>query len=398
MVKLLSGKIAIFIILIINLNEVFAQCNINQCTRIATISADAPFFNANNKSIVINNIAFANPTCVIPNFIIGIDIYVYQLLPDNSQVRNCNVLQPIPDNLLGVVQLDMGNSTLCNQSFNIGSINLNANNGFDICDGARYQIEMALYATTNLNFKNLNKTVDAVLSSSEYKLINLGIVEANITNTFTNGQPLMIANVLNWDTRSNSTVVVPCNQDVEIYVQGQSIIADCAPFGDFSNAIPSEMVNTFTYSVNGGSEVVIENSSTGARGGQLTGAISSANSACYGGILTNIVPYTFDVSSTIGNACGGTEVTFTIVTRDVFTSLTKSASHSIIFDNCVPALSLNQNNISSPVYAAAQTVQSTGSVANNANVVFQAGSQVSLNNNFSIPKSANFAAEIYACQ
>jgi len=377
--------------------SVLAQCNLNNCINSSFLNADSPVFNAANRTIQINNIEFANVGCSAGNFIVGIDLYVYQLLPDNRQVMNCNVLNSIPNNLLGIVHLDLGEASICNENYTINEVAIGANAGFEICDGARYQIEIALYATTKLNFRSLGKTVDSELNSSEYKLKNLGIVETNITNTFRNGQPVIAANVSNWLTRSNSTIVVPCNQNVDIYVQGQSVIADCAPFGDFSNAIPSEMVNTFSYSVNGGAPVIIEDSSTGASGGQLTGAISSVNSACYGGINTNIVPYTFDASN-LANACGGATVKFTISTTDVFTGSTKSAAYTVIFDSCVPNLTVNNFAISNPVYAAAQTVNSAGSIVGNGNVVFQAGNQVNLNNNFSVPVGANFAAEIAECQ
>lgn len=376
---------------------IFAQCNINSCSSIPVATASAPVFNINNRSIDIDNVTFGNIGCNENNFIVGIDLYVYQLLPNGNQVRNCNVLNPIPNNILGVVHLDLGASSICNQNFNIGKVSIGENEGFEICDGGRYQIELALYATTNLNFRSLNKTVDSELSSSEYKLFNLGTVETNITNTFANGQPVISTEISNWTTRSDNTIVVPCNQDVNLYVQGQSVLADCAPFGDFSNAIPSEMVNTFTYSVNGGTPVIIEDSSSGASGGQLSGAISSVNSACYGGIITNINPYVFD-ASTLANACGGTSVKFTINTQDAFTGESKTADYTVIFDSCVPTLTLNNTNLNNPVYAAAQNVNSTGAIANNSNVVFQAGTQVCLNNGFTAPLGAEFAAEIAACQ
>jgi len=376
---------------------ILAQCNIRHCSSIPVLTANAPVFNAGKRSIDINNVTFGNVGCSESNFILGIDLYVYQLLPDGSRVRNCNVLYPIPDNILGVVHLDLGPKSICNQNFNIGKVSIGKNEGFEICDGGRYQIEMALYATTNLNFRSLNKTVDSELESSEYKLFNLGTVEANLTNTFTNGQPVISAEIFNWSTGSENTVVVPCNQDVNLYVQGQSIIADCAPFGDFSNAIPSEMINTFSYTVNGGAPVIIEDSSTGASGGQLTGAISSINRACYGGIITNTNPYIFE-ASTLPNACGGTSVKFTIRTQDLFTNKSKTSSYTVIFDSCVPTLTVNNGNLNNPVYAAAQKVNSAGTIANNGNVVFQSGTQICLNNNFTVPLGAEFAAEIAACQ
>ncbi len=374
-----------------------AQCDINTCIRSASLTASPPVFNAANRSIQINDITFANAGCNDGDFILGIDIYVFQLLPNNSQIRNCNVLAPVPNNLLGVVHLDLGKATICGQSFEIEQVIIGTNTGFEICDGARYQIEMALYATTDVNFRSLDKTVDSELNSSEYLLTNLGIIEANITNTFNNGQPVIATEISNWATRSNTTVIVPCNQDVEIYAQGQSIIADCTPFGDYSNAIPSEMVNSFSYAVNGGTPVIIENSLTGSSGGQLSGAISSINSACYGGIITDMIPYTFDASN-LANACGGTEVTFSISTTDVFTNQTKTAEYTVIFDSCVPTLTLNNSALNNAVYAAEQTINSAGTITNNGAVVFQAGDQVSLNNNFTVPSNTNFAVEIATCQ
>lgn len=376
-------------------NLAFAQCNINACGT-TFISANQPVFNTVNKTIVINNVTFANIGCNLSNINVGIDFYVYQVLPDGSRVRNCNVLNPVPNNTLGIVKLDLGQSPLCNRTFNVGSIVLDDNAGFEICDGGRYEIEMAAYATSDLAFKGTSKTVDSQLSSFEYKLISLGIVEANITNTFSGGQSLIVTEVSDWSTRSSTTKYVPCNTDVNIYVQGQSIMSDCTPLGDYTKSIPSQMTNTFSYTVNGGQPIIIEDASTGASGGQLSGSISGSRNYCYGGIITDATPYIFRPSNLV-NACNGTTVKFTISTFDTFTNRTKASSYTIVYGQCVPALTLN-NIVATGSYTAAQTINSGGTIANNANVVYQSGSMINLNNNFTVNAGSQFLADISPCQ
>jgi len=373
-----------------------AQCDISFCNT-PFVSAYSPVYNSSDNSIDINNLTFGNVGCSLVNKQLGIDVYVYQILPNNTKAMLCGVLDEAPENIVGYARIDLGNSNICDNTFNIGKISLNASNGFNICDGATYEIDLALFVTADNNFMTSEKTVFSALSTSEYLIQNLGKVDINITNTFPgNAQPLILNNISDWANRTSNGIAVPCNSDVELYLQGQSLLGNCFPYNDFSSAITSELVNVLTYSINGASPVVIENSRTGTSGGQITGPPPNSSN-CYGGILTDAQPFVFEASN-VTNPCN-TSVEFKLTTFDVYTNKTKESTFVVTYsDNCVNNLVLNNTILNMGTYRAGQTINSNASLANNATISFIAASEIVLNNGFSINSNNEFLADIGFCQ
>ena len=394
-------KISIFTICItlISTSISLGQCNINFCAGGPTISADAPVFNSNTGSITIDNFIIGEFGCTENTYRTGLEIYVYQLLPNGNRVFQCNVQNPSPDNTIGNISIDFGQVDLCGVSFNIGSIIADASNGFEACDGATYEIEAAIYITDDLSLATGNQTIYSQLPSSEYESISLGTVEANITGQFPgNGQPLITSIIEEYNTGSAGTITVACDTDVDLYVEGLSRIANCAPYNDLTTGIPSELENELSYSINGGASVIVQDSSTGATGGQLFGPDPAFGGFCYSGIYTSS-PYVFTASN-VPNVCDGATVVVSISTTDLFTNQTVTDLITIIFEPevCVNVLNVNDNSIPSGSYSANQTVNSAGRVLNGRDVEMNAGNSVNLNNNFEVKANADFHAFIGSCQ
>lgn len=376
----------------------FAQCNINFCGGSPILTASAPVFNSANSSIDIDNITFGNIGCTQGSFTAGLDIYIYQLLPNGNRVTLCNVLNPSPDNVLGNVKIGLGQTSICGSSVNIGTITLDSSNGFIACDGALYEVEMALYVTTNSSFLNSNLTVYSQLSSTEYLVNNIGTVEANMTNSFPgSGDPLILSNISEWGTGNSGTLNVPCNTDVDLFIQGQSLLGNCPPMNDYATVIPSEMVNVFSYQI-GGTTTIVQSAFTGAAGGQTSGPNPSLNGACYSGILTDNTPYTF-LASNLANACNGNSVVLSISTTDQFTNQTVTDQLTIIYGtntSCPTTLNYT-NNILSGTYAASQSITASNTINSTQNVNFEAGNVVCLDIGFEVNQNADFSAIIDGC-
>ena len=395
--RVLHKTIGLLFTCFLLVNIAYGQCNINFCGT-PTLTASAPVFNAASSSIDIDNITFGNIGCTAANYQTGLDIYVYQVLPNGSRAALCNVLNPAPDNVLGNIKVGLGQTTICGSSINIGTISLDSSNGFIACDGALYEVELALYVTTNTGFINSNLTVYSQLSSSEYTVNNLGTVEANMSGTFPAGaQPLILSNISEWGTGNTGTLNVPCNTDVSLFVQGQSLLANCPPLSDYNTVIPSQMNNIFSYQT-GGSTTIVQSAFTGASGGQLTGPSAALNGACYSGILTSSSPYVFSASN-LTNACNGNSVVLTISTIDGFTGQTVTDQLTIIYGstpNCPSVLNYT-NSIASGTYAASQSITATNTINSSQNVNFEAGNVICLDPGFEVIQNATFSAIIDGC-
>lgn len=347
----------IFASLLLNNNVSKAQCNITSaCTSNVFFSVDPPTFNAANLSLTFGNVTFGDINCNSSNYKSGIAIYVYQLMPDGTRTYQCTVEGPSPFNVIGNIAIDFGLGVdLCGSNFNVGDVIASPSNGFEACDGARLESEAILYATQNINFDPNNSSVYSQLQPTEYTVINLGITNININNEFPgNGQPLTTAIINDYATGSDGPVTLACGQDIELYVEGLSRLANCVPYSDISAGITSELENEFYYSINGGTPVIISNASTGAMGGQITGPDISLGGLCYAGILTDNGPYTLPYADIANTVCDGDEIVFTIVTTDLFTNVTKQDQITVIYSGgncstancCAPVdLTLNFDNI-----------------------------------------------------
>jgi len=330
-----------------------AQCNINSgCAPNILFSIDPPVFNAANLSITYGNITFGEINCTSGTFESGLVIYIYQLMPDGSRTYQCSVEGPPPSNNIGSIILGFGqNVNLCGQSFNLGSIVADPSNGFEPCDGVRIESEAILYTTQNLSFNPNNTSVYSALAPSEYVVMNLGTVDVNINNQFPgNGQPLTTAIINDFATGSNGPVTLNCGEDIELYVEALSRLGNCLPYNDISTGIPSELENTFYYSINGGSPVIVSDVSTGAIGGQITGPDTSLGGSCYAGILTGNGPYVLPYADIANLVCDGDEIVFTVTTTDLFTNITVQDQITIIYSgrdcstaNCCSNVDLNLN-------------------------------------------------------
>lgn len=396
MLRSLSKFLLLNCTLILLAHSAIAQCDINACTGSPIITASTPVFNSATSSIDIDNITFGNISCSQANYEAGLDIYVYQLLPDGTRATLCNVLNPAPDNVLGNVKIGLGQTSICGSSINIGTITLDSSNGFIACDGALYEVELALYITTNTSFLNSNLTVYSQLPSMEYTVNNLGTVEANMTGSYPGGgQPLVFSNISQWGTGATGTLNVACNTNVSLFVQGQSLLGNCPPTSDYTTVIPSEMINVFSYQT-GGSTTIIQSAFTGASGGQTTGPDPNLNGACYSGILTDGAPYIFSASN-IANPCNGNSVTLTISTTDQFTNQTVTDQLTIVYGTSCPVALNYTNNLLSGTYSASQSITATNSINFGQNVNFEAGNVICLDNNFEVNQNADFSAIIDPC-
>jgi len=331
--KLLIVVFAIFSTFLVK--NVNAQCDINFCANPPTLSADTPIFDAANSSIVLNNVTFGEVGCAESTYSVGIGIYIFQILPDGTRMFQCTVLNDPPDNVIGNISVGFGQIDICGQApFNLGTIEASPANGFEACDGAVYEVELALYVTDDGNFNATDFTVFSQLPTSQFIIQNLGTVESDITGEFPgNGQPLTTALLADLNG-STADINLSCGDDIELYVEGLSRISNCLPYEDVSTGIPSELSNELFYTVNGGAPIVLQDATTGAIGGQLTGP--NNDGICYAGILGDLVIPFDDVEG----ACEGAVVEFTLTTTDLFTTETAEATIIVNYSGptCMPCM------------------------------------------------------------
>lgn len=391
---------SVFLLIIIQfvcIETVLSQCDINSCNAQSKVTVNSVYFDNTNRSINLTNVEFKNLQCNSANFIMGLDVYVYQLLPDGTRDQSCNVLGTTPDNVLGFTRYNLGKTSFCGQSFTIDTIKIDSSSNFIACDGATYEVEVAVYATTNIIFSSSMATVYSLLNSTEYEMLNLGTVTANTNNAFAgNGQPLLINNLSLWqDSQSNDTITVPCNTDVPLFLQAQSIIADCPPYGDYSTAIPSEMSSVFVFSENEGFPVVLLAPNLGYEGGQQTGA--DAQGLCYGGIYTE-TPYIFEAQN-LTQACDSTTVMLTLYLNDSFTGQTTSKKRVIQYVDsqiCEPFINLSGVHYTAN-YLAADSIYSNANMLPGSGITnLKAQHRIKLTSGFK--SGLNFNADIESCQ
>ncbi len=380
-------------------NHAFSQCNINNCGVI--FSADSLFFDADEQALQITNVNWGKLSCYTTNMNIGLDVYIYQILPNGSRSDNCHVLNPFPNNLSGYVNYDFGSNALCSYEFTLDTISIGSEDGFFPCDGALYEVEMALFVTVDTTFINSTLTANNHLPAEEYILLPMGYVETHISNTFPgNGQPLLINELKPWHTdttnTTNDTLYVNCYEDVELYLQGQSLLANCHTLNDFTTAIASETSNIFIYAVNGAAPQLLMDSTTLYKGGQLTGI--QANDNCYGGILTHATPYVF-TADLLDDACQGTTVNLTLYTHDVFTNQLKSNSLTLVYKElCDEIIEVHDIPITGKFYSAGLQINSKGRVVANDTIMMKAGERISLQNGFKVEAGSKYRAEIEPCE
>jgi len=312
-----------------------AQCDfLSGCGADPFLSIDPPVFDATNLSINMDNVTFGGFSCDMSSgFESGVVVYVYQLLPDGTRVSNCAVEDP-PFNVVASVGISFGPSSFCDiPPFNIGTIPVDPSIGFEACDGALLEIEAVLYLTENLDFDPNNSSVYSELSSNEFISIDLGIIDININNEFPGGgQPLTTSRVKDFYSDEEETINLECGQNIELYLEGLSRIANCPPYSDLAVGLTSELTNEFFYTINGGEPVIIRDPSMGAAGGELTGPDPVLNDFCYTGILSSATtPFTLEFSELPANLCDGSNIEFTLRTTDFFTNVTVEDKFNVIY-------------------------------------------------------------------
>lgn len=324
--------IIMVLVLILTFNySSFAQCDINlSCTDDVFFSSDPPVFDVETNTIFYNNVEFGFFSCNETTYISGMVFYIYQLLPDGTRMNQCTVLGEAPFNVVGNVILDFGQSYFCETTIPIGTITLPPSEGFEACDGALLETEAVLYVTENTDIDVQNSSLYTQLPSTQYFIADLGTVEVNINNEFPgNGQPLTTAILRDFDTQEEGPQTLSCGENVELYVEGLSRLANCTPYDDVSTGIPSELINEFYYQINNGEPIIIADESTGAKGGQLSGPDNNLNGLCYAGLLNLNEPYVLDYNDLPENLCDGSEIKFTLKTIDVFTNQTAEDTYIV---------------------------------------------------------------------
>jgi len=325
----------------------WAQCDINLgCTGDVFLSVDPPVFDNNNLSINFENVEIGLFSCNEANYTSGLVFYIYQLLPNGSRVDQCTVLDEAPFNIVGNAALNFGQSNFCNNSIPIGTISLTPLEGFEACDGALLQAEAVLYVTEQTNVDVNSASIYSQLPTNQYIILDLGTFEININDEFPgNGQPLTTAKLKDFSTQTDGPQTLTCGQNIELYVEGLSRLANCTPYNNIVTGIPSELTNEFYYQINGGQPIIIVDETTGAKGGQLTGPDSNLNGLCYAGLLNLDAPYVLDYNDLPQNLCNGSEVVFTLRTTDLFTNQTVEDTYTVIYTNgnavCTQSINLN---------------------------------------------------------
>jgi len=237
----------------------------------------------------------------------------------------CTVLNEPPSNFIATLNLGLGNINLCNQPlFNFGTVPARPENGFIICDGATYEVEIALYIS-DIEI-DVNSVIYSQMPESQYIINNLGTVDVHLTDVFPgNAQPLTTARLEESNTGSTGVIELNCGNPINIAVEALSRLSNCPQLEDITTGIPSEMSNEFYYSIDGAPNVVLQDPSIGAAGGQLTGSIN--DEPCYAGLL-GIRTIEFDELTDI---CEGSTIVFTVTTTDAFTNNTAEDQITFVY-------------------------------------------------------------------
>jgi len=340
--------ILIMLALVCGLNKNnFAQCDINLgCIDNITLNIDPPVFNANSLSITFGNVEIGNFSCNEANYIAGMAFYLYQLLPDGSRITQCTVVSEPPLNIVANIGLNFGQSNFCETILPIGDIDAPPSEGFEACDGALLEAEAVLYITEQTNIDIVNESIYTLLPTNQYLVVNLGTIEININDEFPgNGQPLTTAELRDFSSQTDGPQTLTCGQNIELYTEGLSRLANCAPYNDVSTGIPSESFNEFYYQINGGQPIIIADENSGAVGGQITGPDSNLSGNCFAGLLSLNSPYVLNYSDLPQNICNGSEIVFTLKTTDLFTNQTVQDTYTVTYSNgngdCIQSINLN---------------------------------------------------------
>ena len=317
-------------------------CIIDFCAEPVVFEAEDPVFDATDGSITLDNVTIGNVGCEQGYYKIGVSFYIYQLLPNGERIYQCTVNNPAPDNIVGNASIGFGAINICGAGdTNIGAVSASESNGFSYCDGAQYEIVGVIYSTELVGLDLANFTVFSQLPDEQYQVVAFGTLDINVSGDFPGGgQPLTTSSITEADTGIAGGVTVNCGENVTVYVEGLSRLSNCDPFDDISVGITSELSNELTMTIDDGEPIMIQSSTDGALGGQITGP--NADDICYAGIRGNFV---LDFAS-IDGLCEGSEIVLNLATTDLFTNDTVESSFTAVYSGaaCAPCVtSINGN-------------------------------------------------------
>jgi len=333
---------------------------------------------ASDGFLSITGLTLGNVDCLTGN--VGLDIYIFQLLPDGTRMSFCGVANQAPDNFVYKFPIGIGPASDCsNTAFPLPDQvfydhnNGGVDSGMYLCEGGVYEVVVVVYVNDTGAAIPSEQSVNSILNPNQYEELNLGTFFVNYTNEFATPNPFPIPNSTAAITGPNGetgTMTTSCNEDVTLFIEALSYIGRCRverepipnyyPFCDFldpnmtngtySPSIESELENFLSYTVNGGSPVIIRdgnsgNASTEAYGGQQTGPGNLPGlgaEECYTG-LCGARPFPIPDSM-----CAGDVMVVTLETFDVYTNTTVSDQMTITFtgegcNDCGPTCPTSAN-------------------------------------------------------
>lgn len=319
--------------------QISAQCIINDCPGGFSLNFDTP--QAIGSSIQINNVDPVNFTCLLSDsfsvstFGAGVDIYIFQLLPDGTRMSQCNVLNSYPNNVITKTEIVTSVGDFCGLlDFNT-NITIDDTKGFIPCDGAVYEVVAAAWVDSLGLGTVTDPSMDPITvydvwpngTNIYFFDTTMAIVEFDITGDFDPGTPKTTAILSQWGTNATGTILVNCT-DIDIYVEAMSLLANCPPFLDLTTGITSELENELYFTINNGPEIDVL-TTLNPQGGILSGPDSLNNNQCYAGIFTESQPVTLPLAQF--DLCEEDTVRVFLTTTDMFTGITESDQLNITF-------------------------------------------------------------------
>ena len=359
----------------LNSNLLLGQCTITSCPNPVIVSGNATWTDGTqgtaNGFLSVTGLTLGNVDCLTGDA--GLDIYVYQLLPDGTRMAFCNVANSAPDNFIYKFPIGIGPASDCsNTAFPLPDQiiydhnNNGVNSGMYLCEGGVYEVVIAVYVNDTGAPIDGEQSVFSALNTNQYVELNLGTFFVNYTNEFASPNPFPVpisTASISGPNGETGTMTASCSEDVTLFVEALSYIGRCRverdavpnfyPFCDpldpnmntgiYSPSIESELENFLSYTINGGTPIIIRdgnsaNAGTEAYGGQQTGPGNlpglGANE-CYTG-LCGARP--FPVPDAM---CAGDVMVVSLETFDVYTNATVSDQLTITFtgegcNNCGP--------------------------------------------------------------
>jgi len=381
--RLISIPFIFIALLFIGNGNLTAQCTINSCPNPTILSGNISWVDgtqgASNGFLTVTDLTLGNIDCLVgpdPSTIVeaGVEIYIYQLLPDGSRITLCDVTNTEPNNFVYKFAIGVGPASDCSdtalalpdQIFYDHRDNLNQDSGMYLCDGGVYEVVIAAYVNdTGIPIED-QESVYTYLNPDQYVDVGIGTFFVDYTGEFATPNPYPVPISLATISGPNGetgSITFNCNEEANLFIESYGYIGRCRvekdpipnfyPFcdisdpnmisGTYSNSIPSELETFISYSVNGGAPIIIRdgnsgNAGTEAYGGQQTGPGNLPGlgmDVCYTGACGF---RTFPVPDSM---CSGDVIVVTVETFDVYSNTSATDEMTITFtgegcDDCGP--------------------------------------------------------------